>query len=174
MQIAAFGVLFMQMFQCPLPVSLPVELGIVRQAELDGAADNGDGLDHPVRLSDEAAVDAAGRGGGGGAVVFGRLGYGLDLILGEPLPQAPVGPDDAAAFQVVRLAVDGKPQVVAGSGGVEHLLVYVVRLAHGEGPFDYRTGVVFPVCHVEGGVAGDDLALYVILKAFPYHKTPLR
>ena len=74
-----------------------------------------------------------------------------------------------AAFQMMRLPVYRQSQVVAGGGRVEEFLVDVVGLSHGQGAVDDHAGMVFPVRLVKGCVAGDDLALNVLLQGFSDH-----
>ena len=157
------------MLQRTLPVPLLVQLGVVRKAELNRTADYGDGVYYAVRLRYETAVDAARRRAGRGAMVLGSLSDCLDLRGGEPLPQARVGTDYPAALKMMRLAVHRQPKVVTGSGGQQHLPVYVISLAHSKSPVCHRKGVVLPVRLVKGGIAGDYLAVYVIPEAFAYH-----
>ena len=152
------------MLQRALPVPLAVQFGIVGQAELDSAADDGLGDDEAVGLGDEAAIQAARRSRGRRAVVLGGLRDGFDLFRGEPSAQARVGADDAAALEMVGLAVHRKPQVVAGRGGVQHVQVDVVGRSHGQRALYDCARVVLPVRLVKGGIAGNYLILNVLYK----------
>ena len=50
----------MEMLQGPFPMTLPGQLGIMGQAELDGSPDDLFGLDEPVGLGDDPPVQGAG------------------------------------------------------------------------------------------------------------------
>jgi hypothetical protein len=97
-------------------------------------------------------------------VVLRRLRYHLNLLLGEPFPEANIGTDYLAAFQMMGLSVHRQSKVMAGRCGVEHILVDIVVPAHGQGTLNYRPGMVFPVRLVKGRIAGNNLVLYVLDK----------
>jgi len=149
-EIAALGIFFLKMVDGSLPVTLFVKFRVIGQAELDGAADYCPGLDHPVGLGDEGSVDAARGSFGRCAVIFGGLGDELDFVRAEPSAEIDIGPNNFAAFEVMGFPVDGKAEVVAGSGGVKDFEVDGVVLAHIQGPVDDKAGVVFTVGFVEG------------------------
>ena len=110
------------------------ELRVVGESVLDCPSDYLLGLNEPVGFGDDASVDAAGLVVGGCAVVFRRLGDYLYLLFCEPVAQLWHLPDDAAALEVVGLAVNREAEVVAGGSGVEDVLVHRIIGAEVEGP----------------------------------------
>ena len=86
----------MQVLKGALPMTFMVEFWVVAEAILHGAAHDGLGLDVAVGLGEDASQQGAWLRGGGGAVVFGSLGYELYLLFAEPASQVLVGTDDAA------------------------------------------------------------------------------
>ena len=97
-------------------------------------------------------------------MVLGGLRDGLDLLGREPFTQARVLPDDAAALQMMRLAVDRKTEVMARRGRLQYVTVDVIGLPHRHGAVYDRAGMVFPVRLVKRGIARDDIGLNVIYK----------
>ena len=77
-------------------MTFPVEFRVVGQAVLDAAPDDGLRDDLTVRFRDQAPVNRAWSVVGRSPVVFGGLGDGLDLFLGEPIAQTLVGTDDVS------------------------------------------------------------------------------
>ena len=161
MQVAATGIFLMQMRKSPLPMTFLVQFRIMGHTILYGPADNGLRDYQAVRFGNQPAVDASRGGLGGCPVVFGRLGDSLDLVRREPFPEPCVFPDDASAFQMVCLAVHGKPEVMEGGGSEQNILVNVVVPPHFHGTCDYGAGVILPVSLVEGRIAWDDFPLDV-------------
>ena len=97
-------------------------------------------------------------------MVLRGLSDGLYLVGREPLCQTRVGADDAAAFQMMRLAFYGKAKVMACRSRIQHVLVNVICLPHCHGAVYDRTGMVFPVRLVKRSVTGNDLGLDVFDK----------
>ena len=91
------------------------------------------------------------------------------LLRSEPLPEAGILTDDAAALCVVCLAVHGQPKVMAGCGRVKHLNVYFgVLCGHVQGAGDHRPGVVFAVRLVKLGVAWDHFQIQIIFQGLSH------
>ena len=85
--VAIFRILVLHVFHEAFPVAFMVELRVVGQAVLDGATDDGVGLNVAVGLSNDLAVDATGSVGGGGTMVFDGLSHDFDLVGRKPLSQ---------------------------------------------------------------------------------------
>ena len=81
-------------------------------------------VDDSVCFSYDHSVDAAWDSFTGCPVVFRGLGYGLDLLLIEPLPQVAVCAYDGAGIHVVIVTSVDESKVMAGSCNQEHVLVY--------------------------------------------------
>ena len=126
-----------------LPVLFATQLRVVGEPEEDGPADDGLRLDLPVCLGDDAPVDAARGVSERGAVVFGGLRDGLDLLRGEPAGEQRVYADDASRDQVVGLPVLAQARVVEGRRGIDHLPVYGIICRQGERIADHAMGVAY-------------------------------
>ena len=174
LEVAAGGVFLVEVVQRALPVLLPAELRVVPQAVLDGTAHDGLRLDLPVGLGDDAPIDAAWLVVQRGAVVFGRLGDGLDLLRAEPAGEHRIFPDDAPGGEVVRGAAFAQAGVVPGRGGIDHVPVHGVVVRKRKGVPDDPLHVRAAVCLVEGVVAGEDLRLHVGLQFGSYVHTGRR
>ena len=137
----------------------------MRQAELDGPADDGERVDEAVCLGDETAIDASGGCFCGGAVVFRRLGGDFDLLLREPVAEPGVGPDDLPGFQMVGGAVHGEAGVVIRCRRVYQVGVHVIETRQVQRLGDDAPRVVLLVGFVKMPVAGDDFRFDVCLQS---------
>ena len=139
-----------------------VEFGVVFEAVLDGADDDGAGVDLPVGFGHDAAVEGAGGVLRGSAVVLHRLFHGLELFRREEVFQEGIGQEDLTRVDVVVFAAVHDAQVVIGGDDIDHIGIHVDALAGqhiGEGGAltDHGLDMIELVGLVEMGVAGQDL-----------------
>ena len=106
-----------------LVLLLARQLGVVVEAVEHSAAHHCAGIDKAVGLGHQPAIQGARLVAERGPVVFGRIGYQLDLVGREPAAQPAVGAHNVRAFGVVRLAPGAQPCVVIGCGCQCHGLV---------------------------------------------------
>ena len=139
-----------------------VEFGVVFEAVLDGADDNGPGIDLPVGFGDDAAVERAWGVLGRSAVVFHRFFHGLALLGREEVLQEGIGHQDLARIDVVVVAAVHDAQVVIGGDDIDHIWIHGDALGSQHvGDFgaltDHGLDMIELVGLVEMGVAGQDL-----------------
>ena len=143
-----------------------VKFGIVFEAVLDGADDDGPRVDLPVGFRHDAAVEGTGRGLGGGTVVFDGFFHRLELFRREILGEDGIGQQDLARVDMVVLPAVDDAQVVVGSDDVDHVAVHVDTLrrkllGQGLALTDHGRDVVELVCLVEMRVTREDFRLDV-------------
>ena len=139
-------------------MALLVQFRVVVEAEPEGAQQDVFRVDGPVRFGDQHAVQAPGRRLGRGPVVFRRLGDAFDLLRGEPFRQPRIFPDDPGGDIVVVLPSFAQPGIVEGGRREDDFRVgFRIGFRQVKRLPDDLAGVPFPVCGIEGGIAGNDL-----------------
>ena len=128
----------------------------MRQPVLHGAADDRFGVDHPVGLGHDPAVNGAGFAVRRGAVVLHGVAHHRDLFFGEPAAQFGVGRKNASGVDVVPFAAVCETRVVIGGDGVNHVGVRVVMCSQLKALRNDRPDVVRAVRGVEIFVSGND------------------
>ena len=142
-----------------LPLVLVVELGVVGQSEVDGAAEDGVDVDVAIGLGNNLAVERAGRLAGGGPVVLDSLTHNLNLFSREPALQSGVGRQNLAARDVVDGTGTGHAEVVVGGNAIDHVDVGTGDAHQVEGIADDTRDVLQVVGTVKLGVLGQYLGL---------------
>ena len=155
-QVTAFGVFLLQMCETTGILLLAVQFRTVRQPVLHGAADDRFGVDHPVGLGHDPAVNGAGFAVRRGAVVLHGVAHHRDLFFGEPAAQFGVGRKNASGVDVVPFAAVCETRVVIGGDGVNHVGVRVVMCSQLKALRNDRPDVVRAVRGVEIFVSGND------------------
>ena len=91
----------MHVFHQAAVLALTVQAGFMFEPVLKGASHDGLAVDDAVGLGNDAAVDGAWLVIARGAMVFGRIGNGVDFILIEPLLQPLIFTHNAGAVDVM-------------------------------------------------------------------------
>lgn len=155
-EVSAFGVLVEHVGIGTVEVPVEISGGVLLHAVLEGAAENGLGVDLPVRFCHDSPVDGSWRAFGTRTMVLDGIAHGEELLLGKPLAEIGVRHEDFARMDMVELAVHGQAEVVVGGNGVRHVLVGMVLARQSEALGNDALRVVALMPAVKGVVARED------------------
>ena len=147
------------MFLEAFPLAFLIELGVVGQTELNGAADDHLGVDIAVGFGDDLPVDAAGRPAGGSPMIFYGLAHDLHLVGREPFLQTGIGSEDLTPADMMVGPMTNHPQIVIGSNGVDHVDIGSGGSDELEGTTDDTGDVLEVVSTVESCITRENLGL---------------
>ena len=144
---------------------MPVEIGgrVLLHAVLEGAAEDGLGVNLPVSLCHDSPVDSARRAFGTRAMVLYGIAHGEELLLSEPFAEVGVRHEDFARMDMVELAVHGETEVVVGGNGVRHVFVGMVFVRQFDTLGNDALRVVTLMSAVEGVVAREDVLFNILV-----------